>query len=211
MKRDIQFQGYMITLQATRNARYLRLSYYPDRGTFHLSVPWWAKEEDIRQYLEKNSGWMQEKRKGFQGELIRYEAGEKHMVLGKPVTLGEDNVPCGAVFVRWRIARLEALVRDILPEWEDTFGVKIRGITLQNTTSIWGSYRYRTQKITLSTRLAMYPPECTEFVLIHELNHVRHPDHSKAFYEDMNRYMLDWQKWDAVLKTLDVRPVPASR
>ena len=115
MKRDIQFQGYMITLQATRNARYLRLSYYPDRGTFHLSVPWWAKEEDIRQYLEKNSGWMQEKRKGFQGELIRYEAGEKHMVLGKPVTLGKTMYPA-----------VQCLCGGGLPGWKHWFGTFFR-------------------------------------------------------------------------------------
>ena len=56
----------------------------------------------------------------------------------------------------------------------------------------WGSCS-RSGEITLSVGLLEQPLDAIEYVLWHELCHLTHFDHSKAFYARLARHMPDWQ------------------
>ena len=51
-----------------------------------------------------------------------------------------------------------------------------------------------------SWRLMQYPPEAIDYVVVHELAHIRHHDHSPAFYALIERYMPDWRERMKLLK-----------
>ena len=44
------------------------------------------------------------------------------------------------------------------------------------------------------------PPAAIEYVVVHELAHIRHHDHSPAFYAEVERYLPDWQARRELLK-----------
>ena len=52
----------------------------------------------------------------------------------------------------------------------------------------------------LFLRLMQYPPEAIDYVVVHELAHIRHHDHSPAFYALIERYMPDWRERMKLLK-----------
>ena len=56
----------------------------------------------------------------------------------------------------------------------------------------WGSWS-STRGVTLNTHLLKAPPECIDYVLLHELCHIRHPNHGKGFYELLERVSPDWR------------------
>lgn len=58
----------------------------------------------------------------------------------------------------------------------------------------WGSCRPKTAVITLNTRLAFYPTEYIDYVIMHEMTHFLHADHSKAFWEALALRMPDWEQ-----------------
>ncbi|MCI1821353.1 MAG: M48 family metallopeptidase [Megasphaera sp.] len=60
--------------------------------------------------------------------------------------------------------------------------------------SRWGSCIPYKQRITLNTYLAVMPNYCTEYVVLHELCHLIHPNHSSQFYAFVEKIMPDWQK-----------------
>ena len=60
--------------------------------------------------------------------------------------------------------------------------------------SRWGVCFPNKHSITLSTRLIHYPVECFEYVLLHEYAHFLVPNHSKEFYEVIEKYMPDYKE-----------------
>ena len=58
--------------------------------------------------------------------------------------------------------------------------------------SQWGSCSL-SGRISLNTHLVKTPPRLAEYVVLHELCHLRHHDHSPRFYALMERYMPDWR------------------
>lgn len=61
---------------------------------------------------------------------------------------------------------------------------------VDNQNRLYGSCSVRTQEIRLSHRLATMPPWVRDYVLIHELAHLREPNHSSRFWALVNRYPL---------------------
>ena len=45
-----------------------------------------------------------------------------------------------------------------------------------------------------------YPPEAVDYVVVHELAHIRHHNHSPAFYALVTRYMPDYRERQALLR-----------
>ena len=58
----------------------------------------------------------------------------------------------------------------------------------------WGSCRPKGALITLNTRLAFYPTDYIDYVIMHEFTHFLHANHSKAFWEAFAKNMPDWEQ-----------------
>lgn len=70
----------------------------------------------------------------------------------------------------------------------------------------WGSCSSRGH-ISLNAQLLFFPPELVEYVMIHELCHLRHMDHSPAFWAEVAKYVPDWSDLRKTLQ-LQSRKLP---
>ncbi len=64
----------------------------------------------------------------------------------------------------------------------------------------WGYCIPSKNEITLNYRLAHYPIECFDYVLLHEYIHLIEPNHSNIFYDIVRKYMPDYKKYVEILK-----------
>lgn len=85
-------------------------------------------------------------------------------------------------------------------KWQSIVGKQASSITVRAMTSRWGSCNVRTARISLASQLAAYPKACSEYVLVHELCHLHHADHSAQFWAAVARAMPDYQHWHRLLK-----------
>ncbi|MEG0841210.1 MAG: SprT family zinc-dependent metalloprotease [Erysipelotrichaceae bacterium] len=67
-------------------------------------------------------------------------------------------------------------------------------LKIRTMSSRWGSCIPAKDQITLNRRLIHYPIEFIEYVVLHELVHFIQPNHSKAFYEIIEKHMSDYKK-----------------
>ena len=203
----MQFGPYTIEVTVRRNCRHLILRCR--EGRLYLSVPPRTPKAAVNAFLSARTDWMAEQVSRTAAYEPRYVPGERHLVAGRYVTLGKEGVPAGEkAFLSWRRRLLAEAVMALLPPWEARMGVKAGSIRFREMVSRWGSCQTVTGHITLNLRLGLVPPECMEYVLVHELCHLIHPDHSPAFHDEMTCLMPDWEARKTRLNGFDLRPLP---
>ncbi len=84
---------------------------------------------------------------------------------------------------------VESLVHQIN---QKTFGLRVRSVKTKFMRSRWGSCS-NTGIVTLSTPLFCTTPEIMEYVIIHELAHILHMNHSRKFWAEVRRFCPDYQ------------------
>lgn len=69
----------------------------------------------------------------------------------------------------------------------------------------WGSCNPATRSIRLNTELAKKPPECLEYIVVHEMAHLIEPTHNARFTALMEMLMPTWPHLRRLLNQLPVR------
>ena len=64
----------------------------------------------------------------------------------------------------------------------------------------WGVNHKRDDSVTLNAKLIRYDIKTIDYVIIHELSHFIHFDHSKAFWQTVEKYMPDYKERQKLLK-----------
>lgn len=92
-------------------------------------------------------------------------------------------------WLAWTSARTPALIE----KWERRLGVKASRVVYREMKSRWGSCQPVTGRICINTRLALYPEECLDYVVLHELCHLLASGHGSDFKALMDANMPDWR------------------
>ena len=87
----------------------------------------------------------------------------------------------------------------LFAKWQPIVGATANEIRLKKMHTRWGSCNTRARRIWLSVYLPAYPIECTEYVIVHELCHLHHANHSRAFWQTVATAMPDYQHWHNML------------
>lgn len=74
------------------------------------------------------------------------------------------------------------------------YGITKPCVSLKIMKSRWGSCDADNKKIILNTELIKAPPHCIEYVVMHELCHLKYPDHDSNFYKFLSLVMSDWKE-----------------
>jgi len=82
-------------------------------------------------------------------------------------------------------------------------GIKSPGFTLRRMTKRWGSFTAK-GRILLNPELLATPVDCIDYVIIHELCHVKHPHHQRAFYRMLDSVLPDWKRRKERLENCEV-------
>ncbi|MCL2826484.1 MAG: M48 family metallopeptidase [Eggerthellaceae bacterium] len=99
----------------------------------------------------------------------------------------------------WRKSVAEATEK-WLAVWEPVIGVKAKSLVFRDMTSRWGSCNTKTARICINIRLANYPPECLEYVVVHELCHLLQRGHNAEFWGYVGMCIPDWKRRRAILR-----------
>ncbi len=101
------------------------------------------------------------------------------------------------------IAELKQKAKTILPKKVEEFsqitGLSCTGVRITGAKTRFGSCSSK-DSICFSYHLMRYPESAVDYVVLHELAHTRHHNHSKQFWELVERYMPDYKQRQKLLK-----------
>lgn len=166
--------GYRVRIMRRANMRRIRLRVEGD-GTVVVSAPVRTPLDEIRPVIEDHAGWI---------ERQRARAGRSPMAQAEYASESDKRA--------WRVV-VEAAVPLLLEIWEPVIGVRVKQLAYRNMKSRWGSCKPSTGRVCINTRLALYPPDCLEYVVVHELVHMLEPSHNERFHALMDRFLPDWR------------------
>lgn len=225
-----------IQVEIVRKAiMHLRITVYPPDGRVRLAAPFWAGEKAIRLAVVERLAWIMGHREKFVGQVRQPEramaAGETHWFQGKSYSLairevsgregvvvkGLDTIElalrAGAevghrrdLLDRWYRKQLKLEIAPLIAKWEPALGVKAASWGVRKMKTRWGSCNPAARRLWFNLELAKKPPECLEYVVVHELAHLLERRHDARFKEIMTLHLPQWRQ---IKKRLNATPPAA--
>ncbi len=87
---------------------------------------------------------------------------------------------------------LKAKLSKFVPLWEKQTGLYCSAWKIKKVKSYWGKCNFQTRELTFNLSLAEKTDDCIKYVVLHELAHIRYPNHGKDFKAFLSRYMPQW-------------------
>ena len=97
------------------------------------------------------------------------------------------------------ITRAKAILPEKTEYWAKIMGVTPTGVRITRAKKRFGSCSPE-NRIAYSYRLMAYPEEAIDYVVVHELSHICHKNHSPDFYAFVARFLPDHKAREAILK-----------
>lgn len=185
-------------------------------GKVIVRAPLKASQRQIRQFVETKIGWILEKKAQAQQQppqtARQFTAGERFPYLGREYALSVVSGPraglrfeagfflnqnsqaeAALLFEKWYKAAARKVLTERVRFYAQKFGLKYQKIRISSARTRWGSCSSR-DTLSFTWRLVMAPLEVVDYVVIHELAHLRHPNHSAAFWAEVAGMMPDYKR-----------------
>ena len=213
--------------------KHVHLSVYPPAGRIRISAPEHMALDTIRVFAISKLPWIksqQRKVRAQKREAPRdYIDRESHYLWGKrylltvierdaapTIDLQHKRIVLGVrqgtsrerreeLLDAWYREQLKMELPPLLQKWEVSMNVKTSKVFVQRMKTKWGSCNPNSRAIRLNTDLAKKPPECLEYIIVHELAHLIEPSHNARFVSIMNLFMPKWEYFREELNNLPVR------
>jgi len=210
------------------NRKSLGITVTPELSVL-VKAPIDTSMEKVKEKLRKKAPWIIRQQSFFlsfhpKTPARKFIGGETHLYLGRQyrlqIQIGKDeSVKLKGKFIEVT-AREKSRAKDLLNGWYllhaktkfhaiaqpliDKFKkhkVEPSSIVFRDMPTRWGSCTPK-GKIILNPELIKAPKGCIEYVIIHELCHLIHHDHTQKFIDLQTKEMKDWAKWKMKLEKL---------
>lgn len=172
---EYEFDGIPVIV-TYKNMKNVRMRVRDASGCVAISAPFGYPVKSLEKLVLSKRSWIEEQRK----ELAQ-----------SPTAQANEASPEEQAV--WKTV-VSACVPPLIEQWAQILDVKPGKVVYRNMKTRWGSCQPSTGRICINTRLALYSPECLEYVVVHELCHLLVAHHGAEFKELMTRVMPDWRE-----------------
>lgn len=190
-------------------------------GNIYISSPIFLSDKYIYEFIEKKENWINKKLKEFslkpKIKVIDYSNNCEIYYLGKPYFLNLKSSNNNKIYISnnkinleipdinniqligntlnyWYREQGKILFEKILSKYLKLTHLNISKLNVKTLKSNWGSCNYNKKIINLNSELMKKDIKFIEYVILHEISHLVHPNHSKNFYNYIEKFMPDWRE-----------------
>ena len=216
---EIGEQSVRVDFLKHPTARCYRLMLRSDRSA-RVTIPPRGKLTEAKAFLERNLGWLAKRLQKaveqpagvrvYGNDLPVWYRGEQVPLrvdqLNRSAALGDyrfDLRPHGrALSIQvetslWNLARRE--LPPLVAQQASRHGYSVKSVKVRNQRTRWGSCSPRAG-ISLNWRLVQTPDFVRDYIILHELAHLRHLNHSARYWAEVKRICPDYERAEAWLK-----------
>jgi predicted metal-dependent hydrolase len=229
MKEAIQFGSKFIEFRLDFSDRKsLGITVTPEMEVL-VKAPVNTSLEKVKEKVRKKAPWIIKQQTYFlsfqpKTPARKYINGETHLYLGRQYRLQIEIGKTESVKLKGKFIIVQGIeksrAKDLLHDWYmeharakfhaiaaplidkfKKYKIEPSSIVLRAMPMRWGSCTPK-GKIILNPELIKAPKGCIEYVIIHELCHLIHHNHTQKFIDLQNKEMKDWGKWKMKLEKL---------
>lgn len=201
----------------------LHLGVYPPHGRVRVAAPLTVSDEAVRLAVVTRMAWIKRQRAKFETQSRQsaraYVSGESHYFLGQRYRLkliegasagrvlvrngrsldlhvraNSDQAVRERVFLGWYRQELRSRAKPLIEKWATAMGLLPTlawGIRRMKTK--WGTCSIEARRIWLNLELIKKPPQCLEYIVVHELAHFFERNHTDRFVAMMDKLLPHWR------------------
>lgn len=117
----------------------------------------------------------------------------------------EDSRYKNEIFNKLLKLELRNTINKFMKKYLTLLSLEVSTVEIRAMRSRWGTCIPAKKKILFNSNLIHCPKEAIEYVVLHEIAHLIHPNHSKAFYETVASHMKNWQENKMMLQEFVIR------
>ena len=218
---QIEISGIEIEVQK-KNIKNLHLVVVPPNGKVRVSAPMHLSDDSIKMFVRTKLSWIKKQQDKFAKQPRQsereYVSGETLYVFGQQYFLrvmysykGNSLVLSGneailtvrkestasqreAFVNEWYRELLKEQIAKLLPKWEEKTGLYCSSWQTKYMITKWGTCNTSTKKLWFNLQLAKKPIECLEYVILHELAHLKVKNHNSDFIAILDNHMPFWRE-----------------
>jgi predicted metal-dependent hydrolase len=218
-----------VTIKPIKN---LHLSVVPPDGSVRISAPQGMSTAHVRAYAIGKLGWIRRQQARFTGQLRESPRlvieRESHALWGQRLLLHIEEVNAAprievhprhlivylrpgstlekrrSILAAWYRNELRKEAAPLIDHWQSRLGVQSNKLFVQAMSRQWGSCNPATKNIRLNTQLAQKPRICLDYIVLHELAHLKVPTHDEEFVALLDSLQPDWQERRHLLNNLPI-------
>jgi predicted metal-dependent hydrolase len=172
MKQEIQYKEKIIPYELIKSP-IKNMYIYVREGRVTVKVPYRLKDKEIQEFISKKSKWIYDKLK------------QEPKIVEKMIEPEE-------------VERLEEIVRTKIEKYAILLKVMPNKVRIKDIKYAWGSCSSN-RNITISKKLAKKEEKVIEYVVLHEMCHLKYMNHSKEFWNLIESYLPEYKTYRALL------------
>lgn len=206
-----------------KDIKNLHLSVHPPTGRVTVSAPSRMNLDTIRVYALTKLPWIRQQQRKLRTQeretprdyvdreslylwgrryllkVVEVDAPAKidlkHRQIVLHVRAGTDEERRKAIMADWYRTQLKQALPPLIAKWQERMGVKVKRCFVQKMKTKWGSCNAANRTIRLNTELAKKPPECLEYIVVHEMAHLMERHHNDRFVAILDRHLPQWKDY----------------
>jgi predicted metal-dependent hydrolase len=215
-----------------KDIKNIHLGVYPPLGSVRLSAPLGTDNEKIKLFILTKIPWIRKNQRKFRNKErltprqfinreSQYYEGRRYLLNidinpqnQNKVSLGKktinlhlremyDQEKRQEIFESWLRKNLRERLQPFISRWESELAVKTKEWKIKKMKTKWGSCNHEAKRVWFNLELAKVDDYCLDYLVLHELAHLKVRNHGKNYIKILDKHMSDWlSRKDSLNQTL---------
>jgi len=156
--------SFKVTKRMAQKNSYIRVK---RDGTVHVSTNYFTREKTILSFVKQKAAWIKKQQAKLQKQSYHDNASSKE--------------------------EARALILPLVEKWSAIMMLTPTFVGFRKNRTRWGSCSGK-DRLNFNTHLVTMHPDFVEYVVVHELAHIKHKNHSKDFWAEVEKYLPDYKE-----------------